>query len=124
MEKEERLRYKTHPIFTFDEMANQKLDRWESMILNNRNSPSIIYSLVIDMFRFIGDKRPAEEILNECTNVKDWYMKHTWTEKQHDEWRNTHLIPVLRKRMHLHKSSAERESSWFMLQWSFTIETN
>lgn len=122
MKREDRKKFKEYSLFTFDEMANQKLERWESCALNGRNTPALIYSLVVDMFRFIGDKRDEVEILTECTDEERWFDKYTWTMEQHEEWRTKHLIPIIRKRMHLNKDRAERESSWFMLQWSFRIK--
>lgn len=122
MKREERKKFNNYSLFTFDEMLNQKLERWESTTLNGRNSPALVYSLVIDMFRFIGDNRPEEEILTGCKTEERWFDNYHWTTAQHDEWRTKHLIPILRKRMHLNKDRAERESSWFMLQWSFRIK--
>lgn len=121
MERENRKKYNNYSLFTFDEMLNQKLDRWESNTLNGSSSPSLVYSLVVDMFRYIGDNRPEEDILKECATSENWYNNYTWTTVQHNKWREEHLIPVLRKRMKLPKYRAERESSWFMLQWSFRI---
>lgn len=122
MKREDRKKFENVSLFTFDEMLNGKLDRWESCTLNGRNSPSLVYSLVIDMFRYIGDTRPEEKLLIECKTDRDWFQKHTWTTIQHNKWREEHLIPVIMKRMRLPKYRAERESSWFMLQWSFRIE--
>lgn len=122
MERENRKKYNNYALFTFDEMLNQKLDRWEATTLNGRQSPSLVYSLVIDMFRYIGDERPDEDILEECSTEEGWYGKHTWTTIQHNKWEKEHLIPILMKRMKLPKYRAEREAAWFMLQWSFTIK--
>lgn len=121
MKREERKKYHNYSLFTFDEMINSKLERWESQALNGRTTPSLVYSLVIDMFRYIGDERPEEEILDECQKVDDWYQKHTWTLNQHNKWKNEHLIPIIKKRMKLPKYRAEKEASWFMLQWGFMV---
>lgn len=120
MKREERTQYKENSLFTFDEMMNQKLDRWESSALKN-NVDSMVLSLIVDMFRFIGDTRNAKDILDECFTDKKWYEAHTWTTKQYNEWVKTHAVPVLRKRWKISKSRAERESSWFSLQYSFKV---
>lgn len=122
MKREERKKFNNYTLFTFDEMLNQKLERWESAALNGRGTPALVYSLVVDMFRFIGDSRSEEDILTECKTEERWFDKYYWTTAQHEEWRTKHLIPVLKKRMRLNKARAERESSWFMLQWSFQIK--
>lgn len=122
MKREDRKKFNHYSLFTFDEMLNGKLERWESQALNGRTTPSLIYSLVLDMFRYIGDNRSEDDILTECQTVEDWYQKHTWSKEQHDLWRDKHLIPVIMKRMKLPKYRAERESGWFMLQWSFMIK--
>ncbi len=119
MNKEDRKKYNGHYLFTFDEMANQKLERYESAAL--KNTPSLIYSLVIDMFRYIGDQREDEDILTECKNEERWFETHQWTKEDNDKWYNERLIPVLKKQLRLSKAIAEREGSWFMLQWSFKI---
>lgn len=122
MKREERKKYKDYYLFDFDEMLNAKLERWESIELNGRKTPSLVYSLVIDMFRFIGDTREETEILDECYTVKGWYKNHSWTKTKYDEWKSTRLVPIIRKRMGLSKEKANREASWFMLEWSFMIE--
>ena len=122
MKKEDRKKYNNYSLFTFDEMLNGKLERWENSSLNGRTSPSLVYSLVIDMFRYIGDKRSEEEILKEYQTIEDWYQRHTWTTIDHNKWKDEHLVPILRKRMKLPKYRAEREAAWFMLQWSFMIK--
>lgn len=122
MKREDRKKFNNYSLFTFDEMLNQKLDRWEATALNGRSTPALVYSLVVDMFRFIGDERSEQDILTECKTEERWFDKYHWTTEQHEEWRTKHLIPILRKRMHLNKDRAERESSWFMLQWSFQIK--
>ena len=33
MEREKRKKYNNNSLFTFDEMLNQKLDRWEKILL-------------------------------------------------------------------------------------------
>ena len=121
MEREKRKKYNNNSLFTFDEMLNQKLDRWESCTLNGRHSPSLVYSLVVDMFRYIGDERDGEEILKECNTTENWFNNYTWTTIQCERWRKEHLVPILMKRMKLPKYRAVRESAWFMLQWSFRI---
>ena len=73
------------------------------------------------MFRYIGDERDAEEILKECHNTENWFNNYTWTTIQYTKWKEEHLIPILMKRMKLPRYRAVRESSWFMLQWSFRI---
>ena len=79
MKREDRKKFENVSLFTFDEMLNGKLDRWESCTLNGRNSPSSVYSLVIDMFRYIGDTRHEEQLFAECKTDSDWFQKHTWT---------------------------------------------
>ena len=92
MKREDRKKFENVSLFTFDEMLNGKLDRWESCTLNGRKSPALVYSLVIDMFRYIGDTRPEEQLLTECKTDRDWFQKHTWTTIQHNKWREEHLI--------------------------------
>ena len=121
MKKEERPKYKYHFLFTFDEMMNQKLERWESYILKNDIS-SIVLSLIVDMFKYVGDTRNGEEILDECFSDEKWYEAHTWTKEQHNEWETSHIVPILRKRWKVSKDRAERETGWFMLQYSFKIK--
>lgn len=116
----ERMVFENNYVYTFDEvMEKGNLSRSEIYVL--KNSSALQYTLVYDMFKFIGDERSHKDILNECKTTRDWYLNHSWTLEQNDEWRNTHGIPMLKRLFKWSKETCRREISWFLLGYGFTI---
>jgi hypothetical protein len=120
MEKKDRMVFSNHELYTFEEvMKKGNLSRSE--LFNLKHGSSLQYTLVYDMFKFIGDERSHEDILNECKTSEKWFENHFWTMKQHDDWVETHGIPMLRRIFRWSKTVASREISWFLLMDGFTI---
>lgn len=120
MEKKNRMVFNNYKLYTFEEVM-EKGNLSRSDIFNLKHGASLQYTLVYDMFKFIGDSRSYEEILTECKTVKNWFELHSWTTKQHDDWRETRGIPMLRRIFRWSKSVADKEISWFLLMQSFFI---
>lgn len=66
------------------------------------------------MFQAVG----LENWDREFTKKQDWYMEHTWTEEQIDEYKKWFLQTV-RKDLKLNKQLALKEWSWFFLMWGW-----
>lgn len=115
-----RLEFDGNKVFTFEEVM-EKGNLSRSELWNLKNTSALQYTLVYDMFKFIHDERSCQDILTECKTTKEWYMKHTWTLEENNNWRNTHGIPMLKRIFGWSKGTCERELSWFLLGYGFMI---
>ncbi len=68
------------------------------------------------MFRAVGLKFPGYKKLG-----KDWYLKHAWTEQQEREFRRW-LEATLRHEFGWTIKMAQREASWFLLDYGWKSE--
>lgn len=120
MEKKNRMTFNGVELYTFDEVM-EKGNLSRSELFNLKHGSSLQYTLVYDMFKFIGDERGYEDILNECKTSEKWFENHSWTMKQHSDWEETHGIPMLCRIFKWSKTVASKEISWFLLMDGFTI---
>jgi hypothetical protein len=68
-----------------------------------------------EMFLRVGEKYPNEDL----TSYPNWYTMRSWTINEEKEFRDG-MILYLRKKLRWTKKVAEKEVSWFMLQWGWT----
>jgi hypothetical protein len=55
----------------------------------------------------------------ELTKKQNWYMEHSWTEEQIDEYKKWFVRTAI-KDLKLNKQLALKEWSWFFLMWGWT----
>ena len=55
------------------------------------------------------------------TEQEDWYIKKTWTQEQSNDFKNW-FITHAKKDLKFHKTTAEKEYTWFDLRWGWKIE--
>jgi hypothetical protein len=68
-----------------------------------------------EMFRRVGLTYPMPEL----TDHDDWYMQHSWTEEEENDfraWMDKHL----KRRMRWNKRTRAKEIAFFLLQWGWT----
>lgn len=105
------------PFFYKEDILNKRVSPTDRMWLNHEGS--LIYSLVYEMFKFIGDTRSYKEIFDECFNEEKWYTNHEWTISQNEDFKRTIGVPLIMKVLKTSKSRAETEYAWFCLSYGF-----
>jgi hypothetical protein len=58
---------------------------------------------------------------NDVKENPSWYMLYKTTREKEDAFIN-HCVSRIRQVLKLSQDAAEREASWFILQWGLTIE--
>ena len=72
-------------IYDLDYLINTELTEEDLYYLFD--TASLIYSLVVGEFKFVGyDNISDEEIINICKTNERWVYEYYWTKKQHDEY--------------------------------------
>jgi hypothetical protein len=56
---------------------------------------------------------------NDVKDNPSWYMQYHTTKEKEDDFIN-HCVSRIREVLKLSKAEAEREASWFILQWGLT----
>ena len=62
---------------------------------------------------------PHGKTYNDVVNESDWYMKYSTTREKEEAFIQT-AIGILRTKLRMTKSVAEKEINWFILQWGLT----
>lgn len=111
-------------VFEFDDLINDKLDRSQKRLLSrNSNSDNIIKCLIIREFRLIGDQRPIQEILEECYDNEFWFENYKFESQDAYNAFHDDVYTILKKYWKLNKTLTKKETSWFMLMFSFSYDT-
>lgn len=62
---------------------------------------------------------PHGKTYEDVANESDWYMKYSTTREKEAEFIEK-AIEILRTKLRMSKSIAEKEINWFILQWGLT----
>lgn len=112
-------------VFEFEDLINDNLNRSQKRLLSkNTNSDNIIKCLIIREFRLIGDQRPIQEILEECYDNEFWFENYKFESQEAYNAFHDDVYKILKKYWKLNKTLTKKETSWFMLMFSFSYDVN
>jgi hypothetical protein len=63
--------------------------------------------------------KPHGKTYEDVTGDPEWYMKHK-TSRDSEKTFISKGVEIIRKKLNLTKKLAEKEMSWFILQWGLT----
>tara|TARA_B110000285_G_scaffold235092_1_gene314763 strand:+ start:1228 stop:1560 length:333 start_codon:yes stop_codon:yes gene_type:complete len=63
--------------------------------------------------------KPHNKSYEDVVGDPDWYMRYK-TSREDEKQFTTDGIALIRKKLNMSKAMAEREMSWFILQWGLT----
>ena len=66
---------------------------------------------------------PHNKKYDDVADVTDWYMQYNTTRKKEQQFIEK-AIQILRTKLKMSKSVAEKEINWFILQWGLTTAGN
>lgn len=104
-------------IFTKEDILNERMTPTKRYHLTEKSA--LIYTLVYEMFKFMGDMRDVHEIMDECFHTENWFTNHEWTYAQSKEFQEKVIVPIIRKTWGMNKTRAEHEAGWWMLSYGF-----
>lgn len=113
---------KKYKIYSLDYLSNEELTEEDLHYLFD--TPSLIYSLVINMFRHSGEiKKKDVDIINLCKTDDKWVYKNFWTKKQRSSYLRL-LIPVFKNVYQYNIVQATSKAEWFLFQFGLSIKGN
>lgn len=84
------------------------------------DTPSLHYSLVVNMFKFVGYKMKNEEILDICKTNERWMYEYTWTKEQKEAWKNE-VTAVFKNIYQYGPQESEHSASWWCFWNGMTV---
>lgn len=85
------------------------------------DTPSLNYSLVVNMFKFTKNKLTPIEVLNLCKTNDRWMYETHWTKKQRSDYREI-LIKIFRNIYGSGPAEAEMTADWWLLIYGMSVE--
>lgn len=105
-------------IYSISDLKNKSFDDEEIDIV----SKSLIYSLIIGMFRQIKSKLSDKEIISICKK-DNWFENYQWTKLQKESYKK-HLDKVFYNLYRFGPIKCSNTSDEFLLRYGFSIKTN
>lgn len=108
-------------IYTLEYLMNTELT--EEDLYYIFDTASLLYSLIINMFKFAGYIDKDDYTLIEmCKSNERWVYEHYWTKKQHNDFIN--ILAKIYKNIYQYKPmTAKNAAQWFVFQYGLTIKT-
>lgn len=66
--------------------------------------------------------KPHGKTYDDVAGDPEWYMKYSTTREAENKFQ-TEGVEILRTKLNMTKKMAEREMSWFILQWGLTTNS-
>ena len=108
-------------IYPIEYLMNAELTESDLNWLFGKNSKSLLYSIIIGMFRFIGNKKQNYQIIKIITSDNRWYEKYTWSKKQFEEYEEK--ITLAFKNLYQYKLEESRIAAQnVMINYSLTVK--
>ena len=82
-------------------------------------TPSLLYSCVIEEFKTAGYKMSNKEILDICKNDSRWMYKYYWTDKQRKKFEKK-LKKAYMRLYRYKEETAEHKIQWFIFLYGLT----
>ena len=110
-------------VYPIDYLAKEELSDTDLSNLLDNNKKGLMYSLIIDMFRHINNKKTNLQIINIIKNDSDWYNKIVWKKDERDAYENL-VINVYKNVYQFNETIAKSLGEWFMTLYGFKVENN
>lgn len=103
-------------IYNLQDLMTKVFDDEEIDIV----SKSLIYSLIIDMFRYIKNDMPDQEII-KLIKTNDWFDKYKWTIYQRNEFKKK-LDKIFYNLYRFGPIKCSNSSNMFLMKYGFNIK--
>jgi hypothetical protein len=113
---------KKYKIYTIEYLSNEELTEEDLFFIFD--TPSLAYSLVVNMFRHAGETKKSDaDIINICKTDEKWVYKNFWTKKERTSYLNK-IIPVFQNVYQYSVKTARQKAEWFLFQYGLSIKGN
>lgn len=110
-------------VYPINYLVKEELSDTDLSNLLDNNKRGLMYSLIIDMFRHINNKKTNLQIINMIKNDSDWYNKIIWKKEERDAYENL-VINVYKNVYQFNETISKSLGEWFMTLYGFKVENN
>lgn len=110
---------KEYKIYTMKYLKEKELT--ENDLYYLFDTPSLNYSLIVNMFKFTRKKMTADEILNECKTNERWMYEYYWTREQRNKWIDE-LTEIYKNIYQTGPEESRNSAEWWTFLYGMTVE--
>ena len=108
-------------VFDIDYLLHAEYSENDLDNLLSTNSKSLLYSIIIGMFRYIGNNKRNTDIVKFVKNDKDWMSKYSWSRMQCSEYED--IICKVIKRLYCYDDVKSLSiAQWYITLYGFNVK--
>ena len=108
-------------IYSLDYLINEELT--DEDISNLLDRKSLTYSIIINMFRYIGLKKSNKDIIKLITTKDRWMDDYVWSKEEFNSFENL-LIQALKNIYSYSDIIAKVKAQWYRILYAFRQKGN
>lgn len=81
-------------IFPIEYLMNEELTESDLNWLFDKGSKSLLYSIVLGMFKVIGTSKRNYQIIKMIKSDDKWYEKFSWTQEQFEKYEENVALAI------------------------------
>lgn len=85
------------------------------------DTKSLLYSIIIGMFRFIGSKKRNCNIIKDIKKNNNWLKHNTWTTKQLNEYESI-IFKILKNLYAYSDNTALQKAQWYIIMYGLNVK--
>ena len=105
-------------VYPIDYLKNEEYTESDLNCLCDTNS--LIYSLIIGMFRKINSKKKNSDII-KTIKKENWVNYYSWTKTEFYEYEDD-VVKIFRNLYQCGEIEARSKAQWFMIKYALTVK--
>lgn len=85
------------------------------------DTKSLLYSLIVGMYKSIGCNKSPEKIIRKCKNDDKWFEHTSWTRQQYNDYFEK-LVKVYKNLYQYSETKCVQLSEWWMIQYGLNVK--
>lgn len=81
-------------IFPIEYLMNEELTESDLNWLFDKGSKSLLYSIILGMFKIIGTSKRNYQIIKMIKSDDKWYEKFSWTQEQFEKYEENVALAI------------------------------
>ena len=106
-------------LYPLEYLMNEELNDEDLSWLFDQKS--LLYSIIIGMFRFIGIKKSNSEIIKLVRKDPKWMYRYFWNTNEQQEFENK-LIKKMKNIYYLSDFQAKQKAQWYIIIYGLSIK--
>lgn len=110
---------KEYKLYSNKYLAEKELTETDLYYLFD--TPSLNYSLVVNMFKFMKKDMKPDEVLTLCKTNDRWMYEHHWTKEDRERYREE-LMKVFKNIYRNGPYETESSVDWWLFMYGFSMD--